>query len=70
MGLSLPCKVTGQSEAAATEALPGLAEQHPVPESPWFKTFWKPAGVSSMPVLAHAPRSLTVREKKFSKWYS
>lgn len=33
VGFSLPCKVTGRSEAAGT----GLAEQHPVPESPWLK---------------------------------
>lgn len=64
VGVSLLCKVIGQSEVAGPEALPGLAEQHPVPECPWFKKFWRPVGFSSLPVLAHAPRSLVMKFNK------
>ena len=55
-------EVIGQSEMAGTEALLRLAEQHPIPDSPWFKKFWKAVGFFSMPVLAHPPNSLIVRE--------
>lgn len=60
-------EVIGQNELAGTEALLGLAEQHPVPDSPVpdsppFKKLWKAAGFFSMPVLAHPPNSLIVRE--------
>jgi len=55
-------EVTRQSEAAGTEALLGLAEQHPVPDSPRFKKFWKAAGFFSAPGLAHPPNSLRIRE--------
>lgn len=58
--------VIGQSEPAGTEALLGLAEQHPVPDSPIRKKFWKAVGFFSMPMLAHPPNSL-IEKQKFNK---